>query len=275
MTQPNKKTIGDIEITAVSDGLLTMTSDRVIGMTGAEVARRMGRTDDKMVLEVNSFLLKRDGGYDLVDAGCGNTAGPTLGKQADNLRGLGVDPTTIRRVFLTHFHPDHSNGLIDGAGQAVYPNAEVFAHADEAKFWIDDDLPAGATEMMINGKRNTLRAMAAYPDRLTRVRDGEVLPGVAAILQSGHTPGHTGWLFQSRGEGILIWGDIVHLAAIQVAEPDAAMTFDYDPANARAARRRTFDRVAADKLFVAGAHLDFPGFGTITRNGSGYRYETA
>lgn len=270
----NSKTIGNIKITAVSDGMLAITaSDRVIGLTGPEVTARTGRSDNNIVFDVNAFLIKRDGGYDLVDAGCGNTAGPALGKQPGNLRALGVDPASIRHVFLTHFHPDHSNGLIDADGNAVYPNAQVFAHADEAKFWIDDDLPAGATEMMINGKRNTLRAMKAYPDRLTRVKDGEVMPGVAAVLAAGHTAGHTAWLFQSGGEGILIWGDIVHLAAIQIAEPDYAMTFDYNPDNARAARRRTFDRVAADKLFVAGAHLDFPGFGTIVRKGAGYAYE--
>ena len=34
-----------------------------------------------------------------------------------------------------------------------------------------------------------------------------------------------------------------------------------------------FDRVAADKLAVAGAHLDFPGFGTIVRKGSGFAFE--
>jgi hypothetical protein len=49
--------------------------------------------------------------------------------------------------------------------------------------------------------------------------------------------------------------------------------FDVDPQAARDTRRRTFDRVAADRLRVAGAHLDFPGFGYIVRHGAGYRYE--
>jgi hypothetical protein len=33
------------------------------------------------------------------------------------------------------------------------------------------------------------------------------------------------------------------------------------------------DRVAADRLRVAGAHLDFPGFGHIVRKGAGYAFE--
>ena len=35
----------------------------------------------------------------------------------------------------------------------------------------------------------------------------------------------------------------------------------------------TFDRVAADRLRVAGAHLDYPGFGHIVRQGASYRFE--
>jgi glyoxylase-like metal-dependent hydrolase (beta-lactamase superfamily II) len=270
----HKQTIGAIEVSAISDGVLNIPADRVIGMTGAETRQRLGLgSDDPVPIDVNSFLLKIGDTYALVDAGCGASFGPTLGKQAENLRAAGVAPEAIRYVFLTHFHPDHSNGLIDGEGRAVYPNAELFAHENEARFWLDEELPAGATDMMRNSQKATRRGMAAYPDRLHRVRDGEAMPGISAFLQAGHTPGHTGWLVESGGAGILIWGDIVHLTAIQVAQPDAAMTFDIDPDGARASRRRVFDRVATDRLFVAGAHLNFPGFGTLTRTAGGYRYE--
>jgi hypothetical protein len=34
-----------------------------------------------------------------------------------------------------------------------------------------------------------------------------------------------------------------------------------------------FDRVAADRLTVGGAHMDFPGFGTIVLKGSGFAFE--
>jgi glyoxylase-like metal-dependent hydrolase (beta-lactamase superfamily II) len=234
----------------------------------------MGSKDGvTMTLSVNSFLLAHGGGYDMIDAGTGTTMGPSLGKQPENLRALGVAPEAIRRIFLTHFHPDHSNGLIDAEGNAVYPNAELYAHEHEARFWLDEDLPANASDMVRNSKRATQRVIAPYRERLHRVNDGEVIPGISAWVHGGHTPGHTAWLIQSGGEGLLLWGDIVHLAAIQVAEPEAAMTFDIDPDGARASRRRAFDRVAADRLYVAGAHLDFPGLGTVTRHGSGYRYE--
>ncbi len=146
-------------------------------------------------------------------------------------------------------------------------------HEKEADFWLGDDVPASAPDMVRNSQRNNRKSAAAYAGRVRRVRDGEAAPGVSAFAHAGHTPGHTAWLIQSGGEGLLIWGDIVHITGIQVAEPEAAMTFDMDPNGARAARRRAFDRVAADRLWVAGAHLAFPGFGTLSRKGTGYAFE--
>ena len=60
---------------------------------------------------------------------------------------------------------------------------------------------------------------------------------------------------------------------MQVARPDTGLAFDVDPQAACATRLRTFDRVAAERLKVAGAHMDFPGFGTVVRSGSGFAFE--
>jgi hypothetical protein len=40
-----------------------------------------------------------------------------------------------------------------------------------------------------------------------------------------------------------------------------------------ATRARMFDRIAADRLRVGGMHIDFPGFGFLTRHGTGFRFE--
>jgi hypothetical protein len=82
-------------------------------------------------------------------------------------------------------------------------------------------------------------------------------------------------VIHSGRDRVLVWGDVVHIPAIQVARPDAAFEYDVDPQAARDTRARTFDMVCAERLCVAGAHLDFPGLGTIVRSGAGYRFEPA
>jgi glyoxylase-like metal-dependent hydrolase (beta-lactamase superfamily II) len=271
MTTPTKH-IGDIEVTTVSDGVLAAPLDVVLGMDKAEVERLSGRKD-AITISVNAFLLRRNGKWALVDAGSGNTMGPTLGKLPDNLRALGVAPEEIETIFLTHLHPDHSNGLVDDAGHAVYPNAEIVLHETEAGFWLDRDPSSGESERV---RRNIAKAAvttAPYRKRMRTVREGEAMPGISALRLAGHTPGHTGWLIQSGKQGLLIWGDVVHLASIQIAHPDTPLVYDVDPQAACATRKRMFDRVAADKLKVGGMHLDFPGFGHVVRRGTGYAFE--
>ena len=105
------------------------------------------------------------------------------------------------------------------------------------------------------------------------VADGEAVAGISAVLMPGHTPGHTGWLVQSGRDGLLIWGDLIHLAAVQIARPDTGLVYDVDPLTACATRKRMLDRLAADKLRVAGAHMDFPGCGFVVRRGGGFGFE--
>jgi glyoxylase-like metal-dependent hydrolase (beta-lactamase superfamily II) len=271
MTAHSKK-IGDITVTAVSDGVLAAPLDVVLGMGQTEIERLAGkRPGEALHISVNAFLLERAGEWTLVDTGSGNTMGPTLGKLPANLRALG--PEQIHTIFLTHLHPDHSNGLVDDAGNAIYPNAEIVLHEAEAAFWLDREEASGATERI---RRNIAKAKvttAPYRARMRTVRAGEALPGVSPLLLAGHTPGHTGWLIQSGNDSLLIWGDLVHLASIQIARPDTGLIYDVDPQAACATRRRMFDRIAADKLEVAGAHLDFPGFGAIVRKGAGFAFE--
>jgi glyoxylase-like metal-dependent hydrolase (beta-lactamase superfamily II) len=264
--------IGDFTVTCLSDGVLAAPLDVVLEMRKSEVERLAGRKDT-LPIPVNAFLIERNGRLALVDTGAGNSMGPTLGKLAGNLRANGVEPERIETVYLTHLHPDHSNGLIDDAGAPVFPAAEVVLHENEAEFWLDRDEASGATERVRRNIAKSAITMAPYRSRMRKVRDGEAAPGISAVLLAGHTPGHTGWLIQSGRDGLLVWGDLVHLAAIQMALPATGLIYDVDPQMACATRARMLDWIAADRLKVAGAHLDVPGFGTVVRNSSGFAFE--
>ena len=272
----NTKQVGDFAVTAVSDGVLYSNHDVILGVDKDDSARLTGIPyGQPLPLDVNSFLIRHNGKLILSDAGSGHTMQPTLGKLPQNLRAIGADPASIDIIMLTHLHSDHSLGLVDEQGRAVFAKAELMVHEVEAAFWLDRALQDNDPERITKNSKAQRAVTAPYRDRIRRIKDGEVLPGITAMLRPGHTPGHTNWLIQSGGEKILIWGDIVHLAAVQLARPQARLIYDVDSDQAAATRQRVLEWAANERLCVAGAHIGFPGFGTVKRTGDRFAIEAA
>ncbi len=263
--------IGDMVVSAINDGAFVGSLDFVanIGADEAEQLQRSALRPVPPLFTVNTFLIRRaDDSLVLVDTGCAGSMGPTLGNLPTHLAALDIEPADIGTVLLTHMHPDHANGLIDGAGEAVFPRAELVVHAAELAFWNRDDLP----EAMGDYVRGARAAVAPYRARTRTIESGEVLPGITAVPEPGHTPGHTGYNVEAGGNALLIWGDIVHLPGIQFANPEAGLVFDVDRPQAVATRKRIMDMAASDNLLVAGMHLEFPAFGRVARGPGGYRF---
>ena len=261
-------------VTAVNDGMFEGSFDFLAGFDAGEAAR-LHQARFRPVpprLTVNAFLLHLGERLALVDAGCGSALGAGLGLLAANLAALGVQPGDIDVVLATHLHPDHAGGLLDGNGGAAFPRAELVVHEAERRFWMDDGMRANAQEAHQPFFDLARAALAAYAGRTRCFTAGEVLPGVTALAEPGHTPGHTGYVVGSGADALLIWGDIVHLPGIQFARPDAGMTFDADGAQAIATRRRVMDMAAAERLRICGMHLDFPAFGHVAAAGSGFEF---
>jgi glyoxylase-like metal-dependent hydrolase (beta-lactamase superfamily II) len=268
--------VGDVEVQGLSDGILKTSLDLVIGMERAQAEQLVGGTDQgSLYIPVNNFLIRRGDNIILIDAGAGNTMQPTLGKLPDNLRAAGIAPAAVSHIVMTHLHPDHANGLIDDAGAPHYPNAQIVVHETEADFWMQ---PAAANDPdRIKGNRaRTALNLKPYLDRIRRVRGSEEYLGFVPVLAPGHTPGHTCWLLAaSGGGGFMAFGDVVHLSAIQISHPDAALTYDLDKDQAIRSRKRILDMAATERLAIAGAHVNAPGFGHVVRKGASFAFEPA
>jgi len=265
--------IGAVEVQGLSDGILKTSLDLVIGMARAQAEHLVGGTDNgSLYIPVNNFLIRRGGNVILIDAGAGNTMQPTLGKLPDNLRAAGVEPAAVTHIVMTHLHPDHANGLVDDAGKPHYPNAEIVVHQIEADFWMQPD-GANDSDRVKGNRARTAINLKPYRDRMRRVRDGEEYLGFTPVLAPGHTPGHTCWLLAASGGGFMALGDIVHLSAIQISHPDTALTYDLDKDLAITSRKRILDMAATERLAIAGAHVNAPGFGHVVRNGASFAFE--
>ncbi|WP_193182363.1 MBL fold metallo-hydrolase [Nisaea sediminum] len=268
-----RRRIGEVLVTAICDGYVDAPFAALVGIDPPE-AEALLKADFRPApprISVNCFLVQAGGRTAIIDTGSGDTMGPTLGKMPALLGHLGLTPGDIDTVLLTHMHPDHSNGLTGPGGERLFPDAEIVVDEADVRHWFDDGARAKADESkQARYFDEARRQIAPYQDR-RKSTGKDVFPQVSAVPLGGHTPGHTGYLVESDGEALLIWGDICHVPDIQVRNPGVTMAFDSDPEAAIAARRRAFDMAAADRLLVAGMHLHFPGFAYVGREGDGYR----
>ena len=164
---------------------------------------------------------------------------------ADALRRLGHDPSEIDLVYLTHFHRDHIGGLMHG-DTAAFPHAEVYASRPEYDPWM---------AMPPDRNAQQVKTMNAYRDRLHLFAFGDTLPGgVLTIDAVGHTPGHTAY----RVGRLLIIGDLIHGAALQLERPEYSTSYDMDRPAAARTRRRILDYARREGLVMAGMHLPPP-----------------
>lgn len=262
--------LGDVEITALYDGYIDLDPKILSGASAEDIqgllARMFLAATPGVQTAVNAFLVHTGSNLVLVDTGTAKAFGPTLGYITDNIRAAGYDPAQIDAVLLTHLHPDHANGLVTADGAMAFPNAEVRVAKAEADFWLSEEAAAKAPADAQPFFAMARAAVAPYAaaGKLKPFQPGEALvPGVSSVAAAGHTPGHSGYLVSTKGASILMWGDLVHSHSVQFARPEVAIEFDVDKAQAVETRKRIFADAAALRLWVAGAHLPFPGIGHV------------
>lgn len=80
----------------------------------------------------------------------------------------------------------------------------------------------------------------------------------------------------NTGERLMpVWGDVVHVAALQLWDPRASVKYASSDADAQRTRAALFGRAAGGHLWIAAAHLAFPGLGHLRRSAGrpGGRYD--
>lgn len=270
--KPISRRVGDYQVTALSDGNMSVSLGILSGIDPADADERQRAVGvaDPQALHINAYLIRGRGRTILVDSGTGgwNNAG---GQLPARLRQLGIAPADVDTILLTHGHPDHIGGLLDADGEAVYKNARLYLHPREIAYWQDDVLMMRASERVQGNFALFRRTLAAYQGRVNLLTGDEVLPGIHPVWLPGHTPGHSGFRIDAGDKPLLIWGDIVHFPHIQSALPAVAVAFDADPAEAADTRRRILAQAAGEQWLIAGMHLASAGFARLEAVDDGYR----
>jgi glyoxylase-like metal-dependent hydrolase (beta-lactamase superfamily II) len=269
--------LGDFEVTALSDGTVALPVDKMLTNTSpAQVGKALAASFLKAPVDtsVNGYLINTGAKLVLIDTGAAGLFGPTLGNLLANLKAAGYQPEQVDEVYITHMHADHVGGLMAG-DKPAFPNAIVRADQRDADFWLSaanlEKAPA-AMKDFFKGAQASLNAYASAGKFKPFSGNIELIPGIKAVAAPGHTPGHSLYVVESNGQKLVLWGDLMHVAAVQFANPAVTIQFDIDSKAAAVQRKREYAQAAKQGYLVGSAHLSFPGLGHLRTEGKGYAF---
>ncbi|NUF36447.1 MBL fold metallo-hydrolase [Acinetobacter lactucae] len=271
--------IGDYELTALYDGGASIDSNLLHGdpkLIQSLLARSFQNDPKNVSATVQGYLVNTGSKLVLIDTGAGGHWGPAaLGKLVQNLKASGYKPEQVDLVLLTHLHGDHVGGIYKD-GKRVFPNATVMMNKADADFWLSKEIMAKAPEdakVFFKIAQDGAAPYIAAGKWKPYTSMDQIIPGITPYAIPGHTPGHTGYMISSKGESLLVWGDVAHVGAVQMPHPEISIVFDSDSASAVKTREDLLVKLAADKTMIAAAHMPFPGLGRIRKADTGTGYD--
>ena len=190
----HRTTIGDFELTVVSDGTYFLDGGAFFGVVPKTMWSRKAVPDESNRLDagLNSLLIRTGDKNILVETGIGNKLPEKLvqiykqpAKLLENLHALGVAPEDIDIVINTHLHFDHCGWNTVRRGDsfaATFPKAKYYAQRGEWE----------------HGRRQLERDAVSYmsPNYDPLIESGqmeliegdrEIVPGVSVRVFRGHT----------------------------------------------------------------------------------------
>ena len=268
--------LGDFEVTALNDGTTDLPVDKLLKEPSAKVDQALAKSFEKSPLETsfNGFLINTGGKLVLVDTGAAGLFGPTLGKLLANLKASGYQPEQVDEIYITHMHPDHVGGLL-ADGHPAFPNAIVRVEQRDADYWLSkanmDKAPA-EQKGFFQGAMASVEPYVQAHKFVPFKGNTELTPGIKSYATPGHTPGHSSYIIESKGQKLVLLGDLLHVEAVQFDDPNVTIGFDTDPKSALAERKEAFADAAKQGYLIGAAHLPFPALGHIRANGKAYQF---
>lgn len=239
--------------------------------------------DNKLVLCIQSFVIKTPHHNILIDACVGNhKPRPTRpfwhmmnsDRFEKALGAAGLAFGDIDYVMCTHLHTDHvgwNTRLDNGRWVPTFPKARYIMAERELAHWTQREKENPSSVPWITD--SVLPIVEAKRAQIVK-SDFAFNEQIKLIPTPGHTIDHYSVLVGRSGQDALITGDMIH-SPLQGKYPDLGMMSDYDSPQAGQTRRKVFDRFCEEPTILCATHFPMPSTACVRRWGDGYKFVAA
>ena len=271
----HRTTLGDFELTVVSDGTYFLDAGAFFGVVPKSMWSKKVTPDEQNRLDagLNSLLVRTGKKNILIETGIGNKLPDRLvqifkqpAQLLDNLHAAGVAPEDIDIVINTHLHFDHCGWNTVRRGDrvvATFPNAKYYVQQQE---WEHGRLQL---------ERDAISYMSPNYDPLLETGqmvllngDVELFPGVSVKVFPGHTANMQAVIIASGGGGnekktACYISDLIPTSAH--LDLTWVMAFDLFPLETIESRKKYYAQAIAERWLTVFTHDDPTPWGYVER----------
>ena len=259
MINTSRTTLGDFELTAITDGVYQLDGGAFFGVVPKIMWERRLPADEKNRVPsgLNSLVVRTGDHTVLIETGVGNKLSEKMvsiyGQPAlllDNLSAAGFAPDDFDIVINTHLHFDHCGWNTIRRGEkvvATFPKAKYYVQQGEWQY----AQTAGERDRISYISDNYDPLVASGQMQLLQ-GDQEIVPGISVKVLRGHTEHMQAVTITSGAKTACYISDLIPT----VAHMDIAWTtgFDLFPLDTLANRKRYYAQAIPGKWLTVFTH---------------------
>ncbi len=274
-----RTTLGDFELTVLSDGTYFLDGGAMFGVVPKPMWEKRASADEsnRILLGTNTVVARTGKHTVVIETGIGNKLPPKLReifgakeRLPASFAAAGISPEEVDIVINTHLHFDHCgwNTTLSADGKIVptFPNARYFAHRGEVEH--------GHLQL----ERDAVSYIGANYDPLVEsgqmtLVDGaagsvtEIVTGISVEVYPGHTAQLMAVNIDSDRHRACYISDLIPTSAH--LDPTWVMGYDLDPVTCIEQRKRFLARAISEEWLVLFTHDHHEPMGYIGMNEKG------
>jgi glyoxylase-like metal-dependent hydrolase (beta-lactamase superfamily II) len=265
--------VGRFTAHLIQDGLFKIPAETLLRLGKAKKAGRSSNA--RLLLGLTCMALQDGDKVIIVDTGLGDKPLGDVATEYEvelprklipSLKTLGITPTDVDLVILSHLHWDHAGGstTLDQKGEAVpaFPNARNIIQEWEWEWAMspegqanDGYIPDDYVPLQDAGQLRLVKG------------DEEVYPGIQVEWTGGHCPGHQVVWVEDGGDTLLFPADMIPTP--QFLTLDRVLSYDHAPNDLVASKQELIRRAVDFQAVVVFQHVPRRRTGVLYRNPEG------